>query len=227
LGSDSTAGVGNDPIAPHTARIRGVNERRPREPLAHASERPGAHAANYSSCPRPRFKSPKHANHGRQATNPIGVLYSALSLLAQGEKGKGALRRRAAPGKEGAGSEELELRKTTAGVDIYTAGNAYIALNIFTTPPSTPSRPRLHRRPTVSTARPIYSLLPLGLFPVMDRRRRDASPVYMPGCWPSSRRTAVPRRRGLLSRSCSWAPPSPCEEGVWDRPSCRVFLCRE
>jgi hypothetical protein len=61
-------------------------------------------------------------------------------------------------------SEEPELRKTTAGVDIYTAGNAYITLNIFATPPSTPSRPRLHRCPTVSTARPIYSLLPLVSF---------------------------------------------------------------
>jgi hypothetical protein len=56
---------------------------------------------------------------------------------------------------------------------------------------------------------------------------RCVARLYMPGCWPSSRRTAVPRWRGLLSRSCSWAPPSPCEEGVWDRPTCRVFLCRE
>jgi hypothetical protein len=56
---------------------------------------------------------------------------------------------------------------------------------------------------------------------------RRVAHLFMPGCWPSRRRTAVPRRRGLLSRSCSGAPPSPCEEGVWDRPSCRVFLCRD
>jgi hypothetical protein len=165
-------------LFPHTARIRGVNERRPREPPDHAGEQPGAQGANHSSSPRPHFKSPRHASHGRQATNPIGVFYSPPSLLASGRKGKGARRRRAAPGKEGAGNEEPgarsreqgpELRKTIAGVDIYTAGNAYIALNIFTTPLTTPSRPRLHRRPTVSTARPIYSLLPLDLFPIMNR----------------------------------------------------------
>jgi hypothetical protein len=119
-------------------------------------------------------RTPSHQPHW-------GFLLSIVSVCAwkEGERsappprraGKGRSRER------GAGSEEPELRKTTAGVDIYTAGNAYIALNIFATPPSTPSRPRLHRRPTVSTARPIYSLLPLGLFPVMDRRRRDASPV--------------------------------------------------
>jgi hypothetical protein len=56
---------------------------------------------------------------------------------------------------------------------------------------------------------------------------RRVARLFMPGCWPSRRRTAVPRRRGILSRSCSWAPPSPCEEGVRDRPTCRVFLCRE
>jgi hypothetical protein len=48
-----------------------------------------------------------------------------------------------------------------------------------------------------------------------------------PECWPSRRRTAVPRWRELLSRSCSWAPSSPCDENVWDRPSCRGFLCRD
>jgi hypothetical protein len=134
--------------------------------------------ANHPSCPRPRFKSPRLENHGRQATNPIGVFYSPPSLLAPGKKGKGARRHRAAPGKEGAGNEEPgarsreqgpELRKTIASVDIYTAGNAYIAPNIFATPPTTPSRPRVHRRPTMSTARPIYSLLPLDLFLVMNR----------------------------------------------------------
>jgi hypothetical protein len=53
-----------------------------------------------------------------------------------------------------------ELRETFAGVNTYSTGNAYTALNTIATPPTTPSRPRLHRRPTVSTARPIHSLLP-------------------------------------------------------------------
>jgi hypothetical protein len=88
-----------------------------------------------------------------------------------------------------------ELRETIAGVNTYSTGNAYTALNIIATPPTTPSRPRLHRRPTVSTARPIYSLLPLGLFPVMNRRRRDASPVC--SCLDAGHRAAgLPYRDG-------------------------------
>jgi hypothetical protein len=92
----------------------------------------------------------------------------------------GARHRRAAPGEEGAGNEEPgarsrehgpELWETIAGVNTYSTGNTYTALNIIATPPTTPSWPRLHHRPTVSTARPIYSLLPLGLFPMMNRRR--------------------------------------------------------
>jgi hypothetical protein len=46
----------------------------------------------------------------------------------------------------------------------------------------------------------------------------------MPGCGPSSRRTAVPRWRGLLSRSCSWAPPSPCDEGFGEPAVVPWFL---
>jgi hypothetical protein len=88
-----------------------------------------------------------------------------------------------------------ELRETIAGVNTYSTGNAYTALNIIATPPTTPSRPRLHRRPTVSTARPIYSLLPLGLFPVMNRRRRDTSPVC--SCLDAGHRAAgLPYRDG-------------------------------
>jgi hypothetical protein len=186
LGVGIDRGVGNDPITP-TPR---ASEARPSGGHRHHLPRPANGQGHWGQITRAArglaSKNPRHANHECQATNPIGVFYSPPSLLAPGEKGKGARRRRAAPGKEGAGNEEPgarsreqgpELRKTTAGMDIYTAGNAYIALNIFATPPTTPSRPRLHRRPTVSTAWPIYSLLPLGLFPVMDRRRRDASPV--------------------------------------------------
>jgi hypothetical protein len=72
-----------------------------------------------------------------------------------------------------------ELRETFAGVNTYSTGNAYTALNTIAMPPTTPSRPRLHCRPTVSTARPLYSLLPLGFLPVLDPRRRDASPLFL------------------------------------------------
>jgi hypothetical protein len=109
-------------------------------------------------------KGARQANQGRQDTNPFGVFHSPPSLLAPGWKKEGARRHRVAPGKEGAGNEEpgarireqgLELRRRITGVDNYTTGNAYIALNIIATPLTTPSRPRLHCRPTVSTARPI------------------------------------------------------------------------
>jgi hypothetical protein len=94
-----------------------------------------------------------------------------------------------------------ELRETIAGMNTYSTGNAYTALNTIATPPATPSRPRLHRRPTVSTARPIYSLLPLGLLPMMDPRRRDASPLFL--AWvlaiePQNCRAATDGAPGLL-----------------------------
>jgi hypothetical protein len=140
-------------------------------------------------------RTPSHQPHW-------GFLLSIISACAgkEGERSAPPLRR---AGKGRSGNEEPgarsreqgpELRKTIAGVDIYTAGSAYIALNIFATPPTTPSRPRLHRRPTVSTARPIYSP-PLGLFPVMNRRRRDASPVctYLVA---GHRATGLPYRDG-------------------------------
>jgi hypothetical protein len=44
--------------------------------------------------------------------------------------------------------------------NIYAAVNVYVAVNTFATPPSTPSRPRLHRRPNVSTPQPSSSSLP-------------------------------------------------------------------
>jgi hypothetical protein len=124
----------------------------------------------------------------------------------------GARRRRAGLEEEEAGNQEREhgpeLRETFAGVntystgDIYTAGNAYTAQNTDAMPPT--GRPRLHRRPTVSTARPLYSLLPLGLLPVMaPQMSRRVAVNLLPGCWPSSRRATVPRWIGLLGRSCS------------------------
>jgi hypothetical protein len=80
----------------------------------------------------------------------------------------GARRRRAAPEEEEAVNQEREHgpepRRTFAGVntyttgDIYTAGNAFTAQNTDATPPT--GRPRLHRRPTVSTAATLLSSPP-------------------------------------------------------------------
>jgi hypothetical protein len=80
----------------------------------------------------------------------------------------GACRRRAAPEEEEAVNQEREhgpeLRRTFAAVntyttgDIYTAGNAFTAQNTDATPPT--GRPRLHRRPTVSTAATLISSPP-------------------------------------------------------------------
>jgi hypothetical protein len=85
-----------------------------------------------------------------------------------------------------------------------------------TTPP-----PHREHRPTN-----LFSTPPWSLSCDESATSRRVARLFMPGCWPSRRRTAVPRRRELLSRSCSWAPPSPCDENVWDRPSCQDFLCR-
>jgi hypothetical protein len=108
------------------------------------------------SCPRPRFKSTRQANHGRQATNPIGVFSSPSHLLAPGEKGKGTRRRRAAPGKGGrepARSEEPELRRTTAGVDIYPA-----CAHPCTEPATTTSPPHREHRTATLFSPPPWSL---------------------------------------------------------------------
>jgi hypothetical protein len=61
-----------------------------------------------------------------------------------------------------------ELRRTFIGVntcttgDIYTAGNTSTAQNTDATPPT--GRPRLHRRPTVSTAGQSTLFSPLDFF---------------------------------------------------------------
>jgi hypothetical protein len=119
-------------LLPHTARIRGENKRRPRDPPAQPGERPGALGAIHPGLPAASLqKSARQANHGRQATNPFGVFHSPPSLLAPGWKKEGARRRRTAPGKEGAGNEEPgarsreqgpELRERITGVDNYTTG---------------------------------------------------------------------------------------------------------
>jgi hypothetical protein len=88
---------------------------------------------------------------------------------------------------------------------------------VTTTPP-----PHREHRPAN-----LFSPPPWSLSCDESATSRRVACIFLPGCWPSRRRTAVPRRRGLLSRPCSWAPLSPCEEGVWVRPSSRVFLCRD
>jgi hypothetical protein len=63
-------------------------------------------------------------------------------------------------------------------------------------------RPRLHRRPLVSTAAS-FSLLPLGFLPVMASHVWSRIAVdFLPECWPSRRRIAVLQRMGLLGRLC-------------------------
>jgi hypothetical protein len=107
------------PYCPHTARIRGVNERRPRDPLAQPGERPGALGAIHPGLPAASLqKGARQANHGRQATNPFGVFHSPPSLLAPGWKKEGARHRRTAPGKKGAGNEEPGVRSREQGPEL-------------------------------------------------------------------------------------------------------------
>jgi hypothetical protein len=92
-------------LMPRTARIRGRNKRRPRDPPAQPGERPGALGAIHPGLPAASIqKGARQAKHGRQATNPFGVFHFPPPLFAPDWKKEGARRRRAAPGKEGAGS---------------------------------------------------------------------------------------------------------------------------
>jgi hypothetical protein len=118
-------------------------------------------------CPRPRFETAP----GRRITDarpPTPLGFSPLLHLCLRRERRGRGRCRAAPGKGGREpieSEEPELRRTTAGVDIYPA-----CAHPFTEPATTTPPPhREHRTTTLFSS-------PLGLFPVMDWRRRDASP---------------------------------------------------
>jgi hypothetical protein len=134
-------------LLPHTARIRGRNKWRPRDPPAQPGERPGALGAIHPGLPVASLqKSARQANHGRQATNPIGVFHFPPSLLAPGWKKEGACRRRrAASGKEGAGS-----RTGAEGEDH--------------------RRGQLHRRDAVNTPRTTPSTAARG-----EKRRSSAS----------------------------------------------------
>jgi hypothetical protein len=149
--------VGNDPIASHTARTQGVAQA-----AATGATCPARRTARGTGGKSPRAarglasKGARQANRGCQATNPIGVFSTPSPLLAQGEKGKGmplhrtGERRTRASRERGAGSEEPELRRTTAGVDVYPA-----CAHPFTEPATTTLPPhREHRTATMFSPPP-------------------------------------------------------------------------
>jgi hypothetical protein len=88
---------------------------------------------------------------------PLGFSIPSCPVRELREEGAAAAPRR----RSGAwtGSQELDLGKADA-MDIYLTDETLF-----------PGRQRLHRCPTVSTARPPCSLPLLGPFPVMVRRR--------------------------------------------------------
>jgi hypothetical protein len=63
---------------------------------------------------------------------------------------------------------------------------------------TTPPPNREHRPATLLSSAPWSSSYVLA-----PRTSRRVAVNLLPGCWPSSRRTVVPRRMGLLGRSCS------------------------
>jgi hypothetical protein len=81
------------------------------------------------------------------------------------------------------------------------------------TPSATPlNRPRLHRRPDVSTLRPTSPSLPLWIsLCSTDDVEARAGNLILPVCWPSSRRTAAPRWAGAPGLFMLLSSPSPCD----------------
>jgi hypothetical protein len=141
---------------------------------------------------------------------PLGVSSSATARVRRiGEKQQ-ARRRRVAPGEEEARNQERRehgpvLRSTSPAwtptpPGASTSPECLHARNTDATPPS--GRPRLHRRPTVSTAALLLSS-PLGFLPVLASQvwRRIAA-EFLPVCWPLRRSLAAPRRMVLLGRLC-------------------------
>jgi hypothetical protein len=185
-------GVRNDPITPpHRAHPRRGSSGGHKRHQPSPANGQGHWGQITSACPRPRFKRVP----GRRiadARPPTQLGFSSLLHLCLRWERRGRGRRRAAPEErrtrasrgQGAGREEPELRRTTAGVDIYPA-----CTHPFTEPATTTSPPhREHRTATLFSS-------PLGLFPVMDRRRRDASPflklAWMLAFEPQNCRTAT------------------------------------
>jgi hypothetical protein len=194
VGLESTAGEAKT-LLPLTARIRGETERRPRVPPAPPGERPGVRGAIQPGLPTASLqKGARQANRERQATNPIGVFSSSSPSFAPRRREEG--RHRAAPeggGREPAGDEEPGTRRTTTGVNTYPA---YVHLS--TEPATTTPPPHREHRPATL----ISSLLWSSSCDESSTSRR-VTRYCLPGCWPSSRRTVVPRRMELLDRSCS------------------------
>jgi hypothetical protein len=152
------------PYCPHTARIRGVNERRTREPPAQPGETARGTGGNPPRAARGLASKGRQAGGSRTPSHqPLWGFLLFVTFACAGREGEGddaALRRRkedvnqlgTRTRERGAGSEEDDRRREH--------------LPRQRTPPSL-SRPRLHHRPTVSTARPLCSLLPLGPLPAM------------------------------------------------------------
>jgi hypothetical protein len=103
--------------------------------------------------------------------------------------------------------------------------NAYVAVNVYAAPPSTPSRPQLHRRPDVSAMVAFFTcFIPPCMAPVLHQRRRGAPPGPL-SCLCAGRRAAVlPPRDGseLLGSSCPRARRRHAMSLCVRRPSCRV-----
>jgi hypothetical protein len=101
-----------------------------------------------------------------------------------------------------------------AAVNIYTDVNVYVAVNTYATPPSTPSRPRLHRHPNMSALQPSSSSLPPCLLSSAGSAtsRRAANTLTLPVCWPSSRSPAAPRRVRAPGLVMPPSSPSLCDE---------------
>jgi hypothetical protein len=109
-----------------------------------------------------------------------------------------------------------------------TAVNAYVAVNAYAAPPSTPRWPRLHRRPDVSAAVAFFtSFLSPCLLLVLDRRRRRAPLGPLSCLCAGHRATVLPPHDGALGLVMPPSSLSPCDEPLCSPAivAC-VFCCR-
>jgi hypothetical protein len=104
-------------------------------------------------------------------------------------------------------------RSSTVGEKPGQSKDQSAAVNIYAAPLSTPSRARLHRRPDVSAPRPSSSSLPPRMLSCVGPAtlRRAVGKLDLPVCWPSSRRTAAPRRVIALGLFMLPSSSSPCD----------------
>jgi hypothetical protein len=178
---EESSGEGKDPLASHTtpAGAPPAKGARPRRLLSPRVQSPCVElfCPCAASTGRPIPQGRASAGH---PPSLIGVLppFSVRHRKGRGEGGVGEKEggagergcavtppmrqgRRPHPSPQG-----KQRRPSTLGKEpdrsrnIYAAVNVYVAMNTFATPPSTPSRSRLHRRPNVSTPRPSSSSLP-------------------------------------------------------------------